>query len=149
MASKNLWPSKATILSLGENAPSTILAQQAELLKEFNPSLYGKVIEAKYAYGTLSQYMFEDNYNPGIDGYYSTTRQLLAFKLIVGKLNISYKFDVVLIRFFDTELYPVEVFDVINSTHYNIPSREEFENCLSDIFSSPECLKKLRYILKA
>lgn len=96
MASQSLWPDKHS--SSAQHRPIQLLEEQAKLLKDYNPSLEGRVVSA-YAEGkataTISLYIL----NPRLRGY---NYRLLSFEQpIIGEYPVT------LSAHFKTQTVPV------------------------------------------
>lgn len=153
MSNSNLWPSKGRILNLGQDAPSEILKEQAGYIKQIDPMLTARVKEnyGRNDHLPLKAISFLDiNINWGKTPEVKVTSslpELIAFNLTVGRDGKSYSSEILRIRFNLNKYYPLELWDASNSRLYNLSSKEEYLNCLKEIFNSDECLKRLRYIL--
>lgn len=157
MKDLNLWPSRSQVLSLGQDAPSEILRRQIKYLSQIDSNITGNVVEGFCidADTPITSIKFPDIIN-GLPDFMSLSRtsddlyrlnRPMAFKFTVGRVGKNFSSEFLRIRFNTMKYYPVELWDSLNYKSYTLSSKEEFLNCLRDVFNSEECLKKLRFIL--
>lgn len=159
MEDSSLWPSRSQVLSLGQDAPSEILRGQIKYLSQIDPNITGNLVEGFCANDDtpIESLKFPDivSFN-GLPDFMSLSRTSddlyclntpIAFKLTVGRFGKNFSSEFLRIRFYTKKYYPIELWDNLNYKSYTLYSKEEFLNCLRDVFNSEECLKKLRFIL--
>ncbi len=144
MDNSNLWPSLEEIMKSEKDSPMLFLRQQGEFLKNISAELSYRINEdycfnAKFPLDKCKIHgEFPVEYSPNnvIDASFQITRK-----------NKIYTGEILRIRYTMSKNYPIDVYDCCNGHLYRISSIEEFEQCLSTVFNSSNCMAQIRYIL--
>lgn len=151
MSDSSLWPSKTEIMNLGENSPKKILEKQAAFLANVDACLEGTVSECGPTSGIEPLVTLTDAFSPSQntktnlqDSFFP---KFVAYRFSVGRKDRVYTAEILRIRYNTNSYWPVEVWDSLNFKRYDVNTQDTYEACLREIFTSNECLQKLRYII--
>ncbi len=140
----NLWPSRNEVMASGDS-PYTILQEQTRYVSQIDDRLNAYLEQTGVMDSGVPLPIIPFNMRGIPDSLISST----ACRLIMGTKYKTYDFEILRVLYRPEQNYPVNIYDAVNGKKYVAFGKSDFSNCLKTIFSSPECMMKIKFLLSS